>query len=546
MDIKREAEGRQPERRSGSCLRLSAPARPCPACPCPASPAGCPAARAGSSERLRAESTVGAVGTGKCLQRSLELAGAARRAAAGFSPRSGCGTARDAPTAGSPGEPRLLLPFAPDPDLETVLVPVPPRDASWSSDRRQHQVGTAPSAPPRPAGPAAAAAARLLQGPSRMSPRTSPRGDPAPTPALPGRGAALRLGSSAALHSLVTRDGGQLVLADRPHGPPITLRARYILIHDGGELHVGSERSAEGAAVEGFGQKFVGVGRGGILELHGRRRRSWTLLDRTLHPGWGSRGPDLRVPGGGTAGLLAGPLPQPPAAGRGPAAQRLPGPAVSRGDSAARSLTPETRLLLLRDRLGSSFIARLRVPHNGFKLEVSKGVILHLVDEVTSWLPDCSMHQAEEFNLLPCPECKNNQVKIDGSPLCLHVGEVIDGADMRAEVGLLTRNILIQGEMEDASYGQNRCQFSSFDTFRGHIKTLRNFSSVHMSGVELKNMGQQILGSYPVHFHLAEDVDERGGYEHPMCLDNLAIHHCFSRCVAIHGTHGLLVGDIFY
>lgn len=46
----------------------------------------------------------------------------------------------------------------------------------------------------------------------------------------------------------------------------------------------------------------------------------------------------------------------------------------------------------------------------------------------------------------------------------------MDGADMRAEVCLLTRNTLIQGEMEDASYGQNRCQFFSFDTFGGHIK----------------------------------------------------------------------------
>uniref|UniRef100_A0A803YDU6 G8 domain-containing protein n=1 Tax=Meleagris gallopavo TaxID=9103 RepID=A0A803YDU6_MELGA len=191
------------------------------------------------------------------------------------------------------------------------------------------------------------------------------------------------------------------------------------------------------------------------------------------------------------------------------------------------------------------------VPHNGFKVEVSKGIILHLVDDVRSWLPgdriviastDYSMHQAEEFNLLPCPECKSNQVKIDGSPLYLHIGEVIDGIDMRAEVGLLTRNILIQGEMEDSCYGENQCQFFSFDTFGGHIK-VTNFSSVHMSGVELKNMGQQILGSYPVHFHMAADVDERGGYQRPTYLDNLAIHHCFSRCVAIHGTHGLLVKD---
>lgn len=62
---------------------------------------------------------------------------------------------------------------------------------------------------------------------------------------------------------------------------------------------------------------------------------------------------------------------------------------------------------------------------------------------------------------------------------------------------------------------------------------LRNFSSVQMPGVELKHMGQQILGSYPVHFHLAEDVDERGGCERPANLDDLAVHHCFSRCVAI-------------
>ncbi|NWR69133.1 TMEM2 hyaluronidase, partial [Centropus unirufus] len=463
--------------------------------------------------------------------------------------------------------------------------------------------------------------------------------------AVVGRGEALRLENSAAFHSLVIRDGGKLVFADRPHGPPITLRARYILIQDGGELHVGSERcpygsratfslygrATEGAAVEGFGQKFVGVGRGGVLELHGRRPRSWTLLDKTLYPGglrrgpyssekrWGSRGLNLRILDAGTARVLAAARfdthLQPGESRRllDFLALQAPGSVVAAavGDSAARSLTLEARLLL-RERLGSRFIARLGyrqpwalvgilggdqlstaedkreyhgngttglavaqrdfltydgtrftvtafsgwikgVPHNGFKVEVSKGIILHLVDEVTSWFPgdriviastDYSMHQAEEFNLLPCPECTNNQVKIDGSPLYLHIGEIIDGVDMRAEVGLLTRNILIQGEMEDSCYGQNQCQFFSFDTFGGHIKILRNFSSVHMSGVELKNMGQQILGSYPVHFHLAGDVDERGGYEHPTYLDNLAIHHCFSRCVAIHGTHGLLVKDV--
>ncbi|XP_050165874.1 cell surface hyaluronidase-like isoform X1 [Myiozetetes cayanensis] len=531
------------------------------------------------------------------------------------------------------------------------------RRQSWSRCRRGTRRGAANGgsasgryrAPPRPSTsrPRRRCRRPSLAGPCPEAvPHLAPwrPGSDTRRAAVVGRGAALRLESSAAFHSLVIRDGGMLVFADRPHGPPITLRARYILIHDGGELHIGSERcpygsratislygrAAEGAAVEGFGQKFVGVGPGGVLELHGRRPRSWTLLDKTLHPGglrhgpyfserrWGSRGLNLRVLDGGTARVLAaGRFDTHLRPGEGQRlraflARQPPGSVVAAavGDSAARSLTPQTRLLL-RDRLGSRFIARLGyrqpwalvgilggdqlstaedkreyhgngttglaiaqrdfltydgtrftvtafsgwikgVPHNGFKVEVTKGIIIHLVDEVTSWLPgdriviastDYSMHQAEEFNLLPCPECKSNQVKIDGSPLYLHIGEIIDGVDMRAEVGLLTRNILIQGEMEDSCYGQNQCQFFSFDTFGGHIKILRNFSSVHMSGVELKNMGQQILGSYPVHFHLAEDVDERGGYGRPTYLDNLAIHHCFSRCVAIHGTHGLLVKD---
>ncbi|CAM5145498.1 unnamed protein product [Eretmochelys imbricata] len=457
-----------------------------------------------------------------------------------------------------------------------------------------------------------------------------------------GSGAALRLESSATLHSLRIQDGGVLVFADRHQ--PIALRARYILIQDGGALHIGSQqcpyssratislygKAKEGPEVESYGEKFLGVDRGGTLELHGRKPRSWTLLDKTLYAGglrygsyqsekrWSSRGLNIRIIDADTAQVVA--------AGRFDThlladesrrlreflATQAPGKVVAAavGDSAAKSLTLETRLLL-KELLHSKHILHLGyrqpwalvgilgggqfsttedtkpypgngttelatagrdfqtyegihfrvtafsgwekgIPHNGFRVKVSKGIILNLVDEVTSWLPgdriviastDYSMHQAEEFNLLPCPECKSNQVKIDGSPLYLHIGEVVDGIDMRAEVGLLTRNILIQGEMEDSCYGQNQCQFFSYDTFGGQIKIQRNFTSVHMAGVELKNMGQQILGSYPVHFHLTGDVDEKGGYESPTYLDNLAIHHCFSRCVAIHGTHGLLVKD---
>eukprot|EP00058_Branchiostoma_floridae_P002508 XP_002587996.1 hypothetical protein BRAFLDRAFT_125397 [Branchiostoma floridae] len=73
---------------------------------------------------------------------------------------------------------------------------------------------------------------------------------------------------------------------------------------------------------------------------------------------------------------------------------------------------------------------------------------------------------------------------------------------------------------------------------------LYGFKNVHLSGVEFTQMGQQLVaGSYPVHFHLAGDVDEAGGYSRPTYVRDLSIHHCFSRCVTIHSTHGLLVQD---
>ncbi|KAK1806880.1 hypothetical protein P4O66_005364 [Electrophorus voltai] len=190
---------------------------------------------------------------------------------------------------------------------------------------------------------------------------------------------------------------------------------------------------------------------------------------------------------------------------------------------------------------------------SGFTVDAEDQVVLDLQDDVSSWRPgervvvastDYSMHQAEEFTLLPCPHCTKRQVRIQGKPQFTHVGEIVDGVDMRAEVALLTRNILVHGEMESTCYGQNKCQFFSHDTFGGHIKILGNFSSVHLSQVELRHMGQQaVLGSYPVHFHRCGDVDRHGGYAQPAYVDSLAIHHSFSRCVVVHATNGLLVRD---
>ncbi|XP_068166086.1 cell surface hyaluronidase [Antennarius striatus] len=191
-------------------------------------------------------------------------------------------------------------------------------------------------------------------------------------------------------------------------------------------------------------------------------------------------------------------------------------------------------------------------PISGFQVDAVDQVILNLQDEVQqTWLPgnqiviastDYSMHQAEEFTLLPCPQCTRRQVRIRGKPQYGHVGEIVDGVDMRAEVALLSRNILVYGEMENSCYGNNKCQFYNHDTYGGHVKITSNFSSVHLSHVELKNMGQQGENSrYPIHFHMCGDVDQRGGYWEPTYVDGLSIHHSFSRCLAIHATNGLLV-----
>ncbi|KAK6312903.1 hypothetical protein J4Q44_G00162500 [Coregonus suidteri] len=191
-------------------------------------------------------------------------------------------------------------------------------------------------------------------------------------------------------------------------------------------------------------------------------------------------------------------------------------------------------------------------PISGFQVDAVDQVVLNLLEDVHTWQPgnhvvvastDYSMHQAEEFTLLPCPHCTSRQVRVQGRPQFGHMGEIVDGVDMRAEVALLSRNILIYGEMENTCYGNNWCQFFGHDTYGGHIKIFGNFTSVHLSHVELRNMGQQEQGRYPLHFHRCGDVDWRGGYREPAYVDGLSIHHSFSRCITIHATNGLLVKD---
>lgn len=60
----------------------------------------------------------------------------------------------------------------------------------------------------------------------------------------------------------------------------------------------------------------------------------------------------------------------------------------------------------------------------GFQVDATDQVVLNLQDKVQqTWQPgdniivastDYSMHQAEEFTLLSCPDCTSRQVRIQG------------------------------------------------------------------------------------------------------------------------------------
>ncbi len=102
-----------------------------------------------------------------------------------------------------------------------------------------------------------------------------------------------------------------------------------------------------------------------------------------------------------------------------------------------------------------------------------------------------------------------------------HYGELqtIAGhtVDERAEVGLLTRNILIQGDSASSAGG-----------YGGHIMGMGG--TLRVEGVELHFMGQKgLMARYPMHWHLMGPVD--GQY-----FARSSVWKSFNRCVTVHGT----------
>ncbi len=102
-------------------------------------------------------------------------------------------------------------------------------------------------------------------------------------------------------------------------------------------------------------------------------------------------------------------------------------------------------------------------------------------------------------------------------------------ADLRAEVGLLTHNIKIQGDANSESGG-----------YGGHIMAMSD-GTINASNIELYRMGQKAkLARYPWHWHLLHEFGA-GQY-----FINSSVHRSFNRGITIHGTSYVNVENNFF
>jgi cell migration-inducing and hyaluronan-binding protein len=151
-------------------------------------------------------------------------------------------------------------------------------------------------------------------------------------------------------------------------------------------------------------------------------------------------------------------------------------------------------------------------------------------DRIVIASTDFEPHQAEEVTI----RAVSGQVVTFTQPLQFKHWGVVQKydnyeLDHRAEVGLLTHNIVVQGDSSSAT-----------SLFGGHIMIMVG-SHARMQGVELTQLGQEgRLGRYGFHWH-------RAGVSSGDYFTDSSIHHLYSRGVVVHGTSNTTVsGNVLY
>lgn len=151
---------------------------------------------------------------------------------------------------------------------------------------------------------------------------------------------------------------------------------------------------------------------------------------------------------------------------------------------------------------------------------------LHLADAV-DWRPGDEIvvastdYDASDCETFTVKAVSDKDVTVDHPLVHEHNGEVEDGVDERAEVGLLTRNVVVHGI--DAGAGEY---------YGGQIMMMHG-GMARIADTECYHMGQRgRLGCYPIHFH-------RLGASPSSYVQYSSVHHCYNRCITIHGTNGV-------
>ncbi|GMG84204.1 hypothetical protein LNKW23_34180 [Paralimibaculum aggregatum] len=142
---------------------------------------------------------------------------------------------------------------------------------------------------------------------------------------------------------------------------------------------------------------------------------------------------------------------------------------------------------------------------------------------------DFDMEQAETATIAAI-SADGTRIELDRALAHMHFGALqtyADGSllDTRAEVGLLSRNIVIRGD-EDAH----------LDGFGGHTMVMQG-AEMRIAGVEFTRMGQAgALGKYPAHWHQIGDAAGQW-------ITDSSFHETYNRAITVHGTDNARIED---
>ncbi len=163
-------------------------------------------------------------------------------------------------------------------------------------------------------------------------------------------------------------------------------------------------------------------------------------------------------------------------------------------------------------------------------ITLKEAVDWEIGDEIVIASTDYAPQNAEVVTITGI---NGTEISIDKNLTYMHFGKLLNYKngtmvmDQRAEVGLLTRNLKIQGTVVP---GANAGFNASVMVMVG--------SQAHIEGVEFKTVGQRgKIGRYPFHWHIAGDVN--GQY-----IKNCSIRESSNRAVVVHGTNRALVEGV--